>query len=400
MPIIKLLFTPSNDLRRLPACYDTPPPFSTLEKLARKFFLVADDAPLKMTYVDDEGDVVTISSDDELADAFAQARAAALVSLKLSVAPAVPRGCAGRAPRGGAPVHFGVECDLSGMCPIVGARYHLPGCNFDLCESEFRKLDADARSAFVKIERPVARAACRAPCRAPRFARRAGGGGGGGGDDATACAALGSLAAAFAQALDPAAAALAQALDPAAGSAAAPPPRGSAVPPPPPAAAADGDSLAQLVGALGAAAGDDDDALDAELQRAIASSVAALSPAPPASAAPEADRGAAEAKARDDDGYVAVSPPPTPESGALPPTADAKTKVGAPPPLTIDAPPPPKAAAPTTDAPTTTRFDSQLAELASLGFGADSERNVALLDRYNGRVFRVVNAILDMAEGA
>ena len=54
---------------------------------------------------------------------------------------------------------------------------------------------------------------------------------------------------------------------------------------------------------------------------------------------------------------------------------------------------------PTTDAlpVRATRFDAELAELASLGFGEDADRNLALLERFNGRVFRVVNAILDMA---
>merc|ERR1719171_2813115 len=33
-------------------------------------------------------------------------------------------------------VHPGVECDRSGMCPIVGVRYNLRGRNFDLCQAE------------------------------------------------------------------------------------------------------------------------------------------------------------------------------------------------------------------------------------------------------------------------
>merc|ERR1719502_1626120 len=37
-------------------------------------------------------------------------------------------------------VHDGVTCDKSGMCPIVGNRYHLVGHNYDLCEAEFLKL--------------------------------------------------------------------------------------------------------------------------------------------------------------------------------------------------------------------------------------------------------------------
>jgi hypothetical protein len=37
-------------------------------------------------------------------------------------------------------VHVGVTCDVSGMCPIVGNRYHLVGHNYDLCQAEYDKL--------------------------------------------------------------------------------------------------------------------------------------------------------------------------------------------------------------------------------------------------------------------
>ena len=37
-------------------------------------------------------------------------------------------------------IHHGVECDMSGQCPIVGNRYKLKGKNYDLCEAEFAKV--------------------------------------------------------------------------------------------------------------------------------------------------------------------------------------------------------------------------------------------------------------------
>ena len=46
-------------------------------------------------------------------------------------------------------VHVGITCDGSGMSPIVGTRYHLPGRDYDLCESEFLRLDPSARRAFI-----------------------------------------------------------------------------------------------------------------------------------------------------------------------------------------------------------------------------------------------------------
>merc|ERR1719181_1910403 len=51
-------------------------------------------------------------------------------------------------------VHEGVTCDKSGMCPIVGPRYHLVGHNYDLCEDEFNKLDAAQKYLYRKIEAP------------------------------------------------------------------------------------------------------------------------------------------------------------------------------------------------------------------------------------------------------
>merc|ERR1719160_2435699 len=37
-------------------------------------------------------------------------------------------------------IHPGVTCDKTGMCPLVGVRYHLRGHNYDLCQAEFDKL--------------------------------------------------------------------------------------------------------------------------------------------------------------------------------------------------------------------------------------------------------------------
>lgn len=56
--------------------------------------------------------------------------------------------------RKGNPIHWGVECDASGMNPIVGNRYHKTGQNYDLCESEFQKLDDKQKKAFELIRFP------------------------------------------------------------------------------------------------------------------------------------------------------------------------------------------------------------------------------------------------------
>merc|ERR1719313_1939139 len=51
-------------------------------------------------------------------------------------------------------VHEGVTCDKSGVCPIVGARYHLVGHDYDLCEAEFAKLSDKEKALFHKIPPP------------------------------------------------------------------------------------------------------------------------------------------------------------------------------------------------------------------------------------------------------
>jgi len=51
----------------------------------------------------------------------------------------------------GSPVHFGVECDVTGMNPIHGPRFHLVGANYDLCEAEFKKLPEEEKCKYEII---------------------------------------------------------------------------------------------------------------------------------------------------------------------------------------------------------------------------------------------------------
>lgn len=52
------------------------------------------------------------------------------------------------------PVHFGVECDKSGMNPIVGVRYTILGSNYDICSEEFEKLQETERMMYHMIITP------------------------------------------------------------------------------------------------------------------------------------------------------------------------------------------------------------------------------------------------------
>ena len=47
--------------------------------------------------------------------------------------------------------HPGVTCDRSGMCPIIGTRYHLRGEDYDLCQEEWDKLPSDEKLKYDAI---------------------------------------------------------------------------------------------------------------------------------------------------------------------------------------------------------------------------------------------------------
>ena len=155
MPVLKLCFTPSGEIRRL-AALDEPPKYETLEQHARRFFSIAD-GPITMTYHDDEEELVTLSTDEELADAFSQARAAR-GSLKLFVSPRFAEAAPPRA------VHTGVTCDRSGMSPIVGPRPARP---------RLRPVRGRVPGSTPPRARPSCGSTARRPPRAPRRADRA-----------------------------------------------------------------------------------------------------------------------------------------------------------------------------------------------------------------------------------
>eukprot|EP00729_Bicosta_minor_P007686 gene7686-4350_t len=48
-------------------------------------------------------------------------------------------------------IHPGAICDLSGMSPIIGTRYHKMGEDFDVCETEFKKLPVAEKAKYESI---------------------------------------------------------------------------------------------------------------------------------------------------------------------------------------------------------------------------------------------------------
>merc|ERR1719399_2542237 len=88
-------------------------------------------------------------------------------------------------------VHFGVSCDRSGQCPIVGTRYNLRGHNYDLCQAEFDKLADNEKALYHAIPPPASGMAAAAGCGPWRAAGPWGRGWGGGMGRGMGCAAGG-----------------------------------------------------------------------------------------------------------------------------------------------------------------------------------------------------------------
>lgn len=122
---------------------------------------------LKLVYTDDEGDVITICTNDELAAAYRQAQKAGRVlrfsvpAFKESEAPSTKRskyvpGQAGWNENGEwmprTRVHWGVQCDKCGQLPIVGTRFHKRGEDYDLCEKEYLKLPDAEKQLFQRYD--------------------------------------------------------------------------------------------------------------------------------------------------------------------------------------------------------------------------------------------------------
>lgn len=180
-----------------------PPRFNQLRnKLAKSFpkfaHLFQDrNQILRLIYTDDEGDEITITSNDELVAAYRLAHEAGkvlkftvpkfdsneptrvttetspanktitvqqnLVAQKESqVSSAETSQSIGSSSKCKTPrmdaiplpmqvVHYGFSCDRSGMNPIVGTRYHKRGTNFDLCEAEYNKITDDAERACYEL---------------------------------------------------------------------------------------------------------------------------------------------------------------------------------------------------------------------------------------------------------
>jgi len=224
--IVKM--TMGGDIRRYTANVTSLSWPSVAKRAAELFELGAKK--FKLTYIDDEGDKITMSSDDELLEAIGLASGATPSILRITVCPedtktdaaqttdaasmdtddrakdAVAKDVAAfvgniakqlpalytqlpepirnmmpqaeldleatvaanlggmggdhfvhpHPPSAKNGIHEGVTCDKSGVSPILGNRYHLVGHNYDLCEAEFDKLPDKEKALFSKIPPPQA----------------------------------------------------------------------------------------------------------------------------------------------------------------------------------------------------------------------------------------------------
>merc|ERR1719274_336213 len=215
--IVKI--TDGTDIRRFTANVADLTFESVQKRTAEAFGLGVKD--LKLQYKDDEGDMVTMSSNDEMLEAIGLATSMVPAVLRLNVSKTTNKttNTGGGAPphdmndlmqkisaqlphlvhqlpealrhlvpnaeldlaatvaanvnsamTGGC--HPGVTCDKTGMHPIVGNRWHLKGHDYDLCEAEYQKLAEEEKLKYELIP---------PPCAPPPKPKPFGGGGGGGG---------------------------------------------------------------------------------------------------------------------------------------------------------------------------------------------------------------------------
>eukprot|EP00619_Florenciella_sp_RCC1007_P005269 CAMPEP_0205904872 /NCGR_PEP_ID=MMETSP1325-20131115/988_1 /ASSEMBLY_ACC=CAM_ASM_000708 /TAXON_ID=236786 /ORGANISM="Florenciella sp., Strain RCC1007" /LENGTH=794 /DNA_ID=CAMNT_0053270713 /DNA_START=111 /DNA_END=2495 /DNA_ORIENTATION=+ len=179
-PVLKLTWVATGEVRRVGKA-----PSSLQALPLAEMFGKAQDYTL--TYVDDEGDTITVQTESEYVDALEVAADSNIKTLRMNVyaskaeclehqkiqreevkeaaakttlpAPREPLrvvsdGLSAEAPAPNLAIHHGIECDRSGQCPIIGTRFKLRGHDYDLCEAEFVKLPIEDQAKFDKIETP------------------------------------------------------------------------------------------------------------------------------------------------------------------------------------------------------------------------------------------------------
>lgn len=123
----------------------------TVEKTARELFSIQDSLKVTLTWVDEESDLVYVSSQQEFQEfldeqehsgnrAFMRGSLFKLGVVTEANPEPAPAGYSHSA--GESVVHKGVACDVCEVCPVVGVRYKCTGRNdYDLCSECEKKCD-------------------------------------------------------------------------------------------------------------------------------------------------------------------------------------------------------------------------------------------------------------------
>lgn len=144
----------------------------SVEKAARQVFEIPDDLKVTLTWIDEEGDLVHVSSEQEFQEFMVSQSspsigrssymngAAGLLYKFGVVAEQIPLSVKAAASAtthvdamAGRAVHRGVSCDMCGVCPIVGNRYKCTGRDdYDLCAE--CELKAEHTFPMLKMYEP------------------------------------------------------------------------------------------------------------------------------------------------------------------------------------------------------------------------------------------------------
>eukprot|EP01121_Diplochlamys_sp_Union-15-3_P010637 TRINITY_DN3003_c0_g3_i1.p1 TRINITY_DN3003_c0_g3~~TRINITY_DN3003_c0_g3_i1.p1 ORF type:complete len:280 (-),score=53.46 TRINITY_DN3003_c0_g3_i1:23-805(-) len=128
------------------------PTFQEFRSTLQQIFKEEALSEFVIKYKDEEEDLITVSSDLELSEAFTINRNQIL---RVFLTPSTENNRCNR----NIPVHWGVTCDGCNKHPIVGPRFKCIRCpDYDLCaQCESKGIHVDTGHQFRKIERPFRR---------------------------------------------------------------------------------------------------------------------------------------------------------------------------------------------------------------------------------------------------
>eukprot|EP01121_Diplochlamys_sp_Union-15-3_P015670 TRINITY_DN5224_c0_g1_i1.p1 TRINITY_DN5224_c0_g1~~TRINITY_DN5224_c0_g1_i1.p1 ORF type:complete len:361 (-),score=58.84 TRINITY_DN5224_c0_g1_i1:48-1130(-) len=134
------------------------PNFLLFKNTLTKLFSHVSFEKVTIKYQDEEGDLITVSSDIELQEAFSLNNSLLRVFLVTSPLPKVnPSPVAPKTEDDNKPaVHYRVICDGCEKAPIVGNRFKCTTCfDYDLCsDCESKGIHKETGHSFNKIEKP------------------------------------------------------------------------------------------------------------------------------------------------------------------------------------------------------------------------------------------------------